>query len=445
MANVLVLGLQWGDEGKGKIVDWLCPAFGAVVRYQGGHNAGHTVRFEDQHFALRLIPSGILHASCDCLLGNGMVVEPEAFFEELAGLEAAGVKVRGRLFVSRRAHAILPPAVELDRAREVALGPGRVGTTGRGIGPTYELKAARLGIRLGDLGSSRLEELLNRQVQRIGSELAALGSPLSVSLQTLLKQCREWAERLEPFLVDGSRQLHSWLDAQRSVLFEGAQGSLLDIDHGTYPFVTSSNPTAGGACTGTGVPPRAIHGVLGVVKAYTTRVGGGPFPGELLDGVGDYLRSRGNEFGTVTGRPRRCGWFDVVAVREAVRWNGVEALALTKLDVLDAFETIPICVAYRWRGTRFELVPDDPEVFAECEPEYEWCPGWRTSTVGTVDYDRLPEAAQRYVVRLEELLGAPVVLISTGPRREETIFRPRTELTGWLEGQLPRHYAKRAL
>lgn len=436
MANVVVVGLQWGDEGKGKVVDLVCPAFGAVVRYQGGHNAGHTVRFGNQHFALRLIPSGILHDGLDCLLGNGMVVEPDALFEEIAGLEAAGVEVSGRLYVSRRAHAILPHAVELDRAREAALGASRVGTTGRGIGPTYELKAARLGVRLGDLGSPRLEELLRHQERRISGELAVLGAGASGKIETLLARCRSWAERLEPLLVDGAGLLHDWIAAGRSVLFEGAQGSLLDLDHGTYPFVTSSNPTVGGACTGTGVPPGAIQGVLGVVKAYTTRVGGGPFPGELLDEKGDYLRRRGNEFGTVTGRPRRCGWFDAVAVRHAVRLNGVGALALTKIDVLDAFEEIPICVAYRWRGQRLDRLPEDPDVFAACEPEYEWVRGWRTETGGILAYEDLPEATRAYVERLESLVGAPVALLSTGPRREETVIRHGTPLSEWLDSSV---------
>jgi len=432
MANVVVVGLQWGDEGKGKIVDLLCPAFDAVVRYQGGHNAGHTVRFGDRHFALRLIPSGILHAGQPCVMGNGMVVAPDAFFEELDQLHAAGVETRGRLFLSNRAHALLPVHAELDRAREAALGAGRVGTTGRGIGPAYEMKIARTGIRLSELGSPRLEQRLGALMARVEAELAALGARPERSAAELAALAAGWAERLAPYLTDTEHLLHGWLEAGRSLLFEGAQGSLLDVDHGTYPFVTSSNPTAGGACTGTGVPPSALDGVLGIVKAYTTRVGGGPFPGELADATGEHLRTRGNEFGTVTGRPRRCGWFDAVAVRYAVRLNGARALALTKLDVLDTYGEIPVCVAYRHRGRLLSEFPSCLETLEEVEPVYELLPGWRRETVGVLEHDALPQAARDYVSFLERQVGAQVALVSTGPRREETILRAHSRLAGWL-------------
>ena len=432
MANRGVVGRQWGDEGKGKIVDLLCPGFDAVVRYQGGHNAGHTVRFGDRHFALRLIPSGILHAGQPCVMANGMVVAPDAFFEELDQLHAAGVETRGRLFLSNRAQALLPLHAELDRAREAALGAGKVGTTGRGIGPAYEMKVARTGIRLSELGAPRLEERLDALLVRVEAEMAALGARPAHSAAQVAALARGWAERLAPYLADTEHLLHGWLEAGKALLFEGAQGSLLDVDHGTYPFVTSSSPTAGGACTGTGVPPSALDGVLGIVKAYTTRVGGGPFPGELTDAVGEHLRGRGNEYGTVTGRPRRCGWFDAVAVRYAVRLNGARALALTKLDVLDTYEEIPVCVGYRHGGRVITEFPSRLETLEEAEPVYETLPGWRRETVGTLDFHALPQAARDYVAFLERQVGAEVALVSTGPRREETIVRADTPLAGWL-------------
>jgi adenylosuccinate synthase len=436
MANLVVVGLQWGDEGKGKIVDLLCPAFDAVVRYQGGHNAGHTVRFGDRHFALRLIPSGILHAGQPCVMGNGMVVAPDAFFEELDQLHAAGVETEGRLFLSKRAQALLPLHAELDRAREAALGEGKVGTTGRGIGPAYEMKIARTGVRLSELGSPRLEERLRAQLARVEAELAGLGIRPTHSAGELAALARGWAARLAPYLADTEHLLHGWLEAGRSLLFEGAQGSLLDVDHGTYPFVTSSNPSAGGASTGTGVPPSALDGVLGIAKAYTTRVGGGPFPGELTDAVGEHLRQRGNEFGTVTGRPRRCGWFDAVAVRYAVRLNGARALALTKLDVLDTYGEIPVCVGYRHGGRVLTEFPSCLETLEEAEPVYEVLPGWRQETVGVLEHEALPRAARDYVAFLERQVGAQVSLVSTGARREETVVRRDTPLAAWLGARL---------
>ena len=440
MANVVVVGMQWGDEGKGKIVDLLCPAFDAVVRYQGGHNAGHTVKFGDRHFALRLIPSGILHSGMRCVMGNGMVVSPEAFFEELDQLQAAGVEIRGRLFVSNRAQALLPHHALLDQAREEALGDGKVGTTGRGIGPAYEMKVARTGVRLGELAGIGVADRLRQQLARIEPELRSLGAlggdATLARPQRVEDDCRGWARRLEPFLCDTEHLLHRWLDEGQSLLFEGAQGSLLDVDHGTYPFVTSSSPTAGGASTGTGVPPTVFDGVLGIVKAYTTRVGGGPFPGELLDAQGEYLRKRGNEFGTVTGRPRRCGWFDTVAVRYAQRLNGAKLVALTKLDVLDELAEIPVCVGYRIQGTVTRDLPSRLDHLAHAEPVYKTLPGWRESTVGILDYTKLPPAARDYIAFLEEEIGAQAALISTGPRREETILKPCELLERWTGGRL---------
>jgi len=436
VANIVIVGLQWGDEGKGKIVDLLCPAFDGVVRYQGGNNAGHTVKFGDRHFALRLIPSGILHEGVPCVMGNGLVIAPDALLEELAELHQAGVETEGRLFVSNRAQAVLPSLVALDRAREVAAGAEKVGTTGRGIGPTYEMKAARLGVRLSELGSPTLEARLRNQLVRVESELHALGAEPIGEPGPLADLCRRWSEKLRPYLADTEHLLHRWLEEGRSLLFEGAQGSLLDVDHGTYPFVTSSNPTAGGAATGTGVPPTAIDGVLGIVKAYTTRVGGGPFPGELLDERGEYLRQRGREFGTVTGRPRRCGWFDAVAARYAVRLNGARAVALTKLDVLDTLDEIPVCVGYRNAGEPLDEFPSCLETLAAIEPVYETLPGWKRDTVGILEFEHLPAAARSYVEFLERAIGAEVALISTGPRREETIVRDNPRLGAWLGGRL---------
>ena len=423
MSSTVVLGMQWGDEGKGKIVDLICPAFDGVVRFQGGDNAGHTVKFGDRHFALHLVPSGIVHAGKSCVLGNGMVIRPEALFEELDGLAASGVDTAGRLFVSHRAHAILPPYLELDAAREAAAGGDKIGTTARGIGPAYELKAARVGLRLGDLASAALEERLARMLDHLGGELERLGRPRPDGGR-LLEACRGWAARLEPFLADTAYLLNGWLEAGRSLLFEGAQGALLDLDHGTYPYVTSSSPTAGGAGAGSGVPPSRIDGVLGILKAYTTRVGGGPFVTELEDESGEFLRSRGNEFGTTTGRPRRCGWLDAVAARYAVMLNGTDGLALTKMDVLDTLDEIRICVAYRIDGEERRQLPATVEELASAEPVYRTLPGWRSDTVGTVDFDNLPAPARDYVAAIEEEVGAPVAIVSSGPRREETILRP---------------------
>lgn len=433
MSNAVIVGMQWGDEGKGKIVDLVCPAFEAVARYQGGHNAGHTVRFADRHFSLHLIPSGILHAGTRCVLANGMVVAPEAFFEELGALRHAGVATDRRLFVSCRAHALLPWHVELDRAREGARGPKAIGTTSRGIGPAYEAKASRHGVRLGDLASRDLPERLDVEYRRVRHELAGIGAPEPTPAAELARRCREWGERLGPFLADTEVLLAEWIEEGRPLLFEGAQGALLDIDHGTYPYVTSSSSIAGGACTGAGVPPTAIDGVLGVLKAYTTRVGGGPFPTELEDAMGDFLRRRGNEFGTTTGRPRRCGWLDTVVARHARRLNGTRSLALTKLDVLDELDEIRVCSAYRVDGREIRDLPSDAATLERAEPIYRTLPGWKRSTVGVLDPDDLPPAARDYLRLVEEEVGARVELISTGPRREETVVLhggPLEELLG---------------
>ena len=448
MANSVVLGMQWGDEGKGKIVDLICPAFDAVARFQGGHNAGHTVKFGDRHFALHFLPSGVVHGDVRCILGNGMVIHPDAFFDELASLAENGVTPGPeRLAVSDRAQLILPAHVALDRAREAARGDDAIGTTARGIGPTYETKAGRTGMRTGDLLADRLEHRVATLHQHLAAQLQALGSDEIPTVDEMVTCCRQWAQRLGPYLCDTANELNDRIDAGGSVLFEGAQGALLDIDHGTYPYVTSSSATAGGVATGTGVPPTRLDGVLGVIKAYTTRVGEGPFPTELGDGaepeIAEHLRDRGNEFGTSTGRPRRCGWFDVVAARYSRRINGIDAMALTKLDVLDELDEIKVCVAYRYRGKELPSFPAAIEVLEEVEPVYQTFPGWQTSTVGSLAVDDLPSAARDYLRFLQEQVGAPVGIVSTGPRREETILIDSPEMRRLLGNRIDRVLAGR--
>ena len=444
MANAIIIGMQWGDEGKGKIVDLLCPAFDVVARYQGGHNAGHTVKFGDRHFSLNLIPSGILHAGTQCVLGNGMVISPEAFFAELERLREAGVESAGRLFVSHRAQVLLPPHALLDQAREKSRGADKIGTTGRGIGLAYELKAGRIGLRMCDLFAPDLEQRLRAQVERLEPELLSLGAEGLGHPGPLADFCRSWRDRLKPYLRDTEQLLNDWIRAGKSVLFEGAQGTLLDLDHGTYPFVTSSSAAAGGACTGTGVPPTAISGAIGVLKAYTTRVGGGPFPTELDDATGVFLRDRGNEYGTVTRRPRRCGWLDLPAARYARMLNGIETIALTKLDVLDELETIRVCVGYRSQGELLATYPADLDTLQRAQPVYRDFPGWRISTVGLLQESKLPPAARAYVEFLEESLEARVSLLSTGPRREETLVRTDPVLERLTNGRLARVLAEQA-
>lgn len=432
MANVVVVGGQWGDEGKGKVVDLLCPAFRHVARFNGGSNAGHTVRFADRHFALHLIPSGILHEACQCYIGPGVVVDPVSLLAEVEKLEAQGIPVRNRLHLSPRAHLVLPHHRALDVAREEAKGSRKIGTTGRGIGPTYETRAARTGLRAG----------LARNPQRLREKAEALALELSRQLASYpqfpqpseeeLEHALSCAEKLAPFLRPVDSRLFSAWQASEPILFEGAQGTLLDVDFGTYPFVTSSGCLAGFAAPALGLPARAVDGVLGVFKAYCTRVGAGPFPTEIQDALGEHIRRRGNEFGTTTGRPRRTGWFDAVAAKAAVRWSGIEAVALTKLDVLDSLERIPIAVAYRLGDRTLTEFPDDADELGFVQPVYEELPGWQAETTGVTEFEALPPLAQAYVRRLEELLGVPVVLISTGPRREETILRRIAPLSSWI-------------
>jgi adenylosuccinate synthase len=418
--NLTVIGAQWGDEGKGKIVDLLTPRFSIVARYQGGHNAGHTVYVRGQKFVLHLIPSGILHPGVSCVIGNGVVVDPQALFAEVDELAGLGIDVTGRLFVSDRAHLILPYHRELDVLSEARRGERKIGTTSRGIGPAYEDKIARRGIRVSDLSNPAVLEDGVRENVKARNQII---KDTTLDWRQVYDQLLACGERMRPWVVDASVMLNAAIAQGRTVLFEGAQGTLLDIDHGTYPFVTSSNASAGGVCTGLGVPPKAVGTVLGVVKAYTTRVGEGPLPTELLGEMGDRLRESGQEYGASTGRPRRCGWYDAVAVRFSARVSGIDQLALTKLDVLDGLESISLCTGYRHGGRVLHDFPADLKLLAACEPVYEQLPGWSKPTRGARSYDELPREAQAYVRRLEEVTGVPAAIISTGSDREETIVR----------------------
>ncbi len=422
--TVVVLGTQWGDEGKGKIVDFLTARAQAVVRFQGGHNAGHTLVINGRKTVLHLIPSGVLRDQVQCLIGNGVVLSPEALLEEIEVLEKLGVPVRQRLLLSPACPLLLPCHIALDQAREAQRGADRIGTTGRGIGPAYEDKVARRGLRLGDLvEETRFAPKLAALLEYHNFVLTRYYGADAVDYEQTLSRCLNLAEQLRPLLADVTSLLHQQRAAGANILFEGAQGSLLDIDHGTYPFVTSSNTTAGAAASGSGVGPRDLDYVLGIAKAYTTRVGSGPFPTELFDGIGRQLADRGVEFGATTGRPRRCGWFDAVALRRAVQLNGISGLCLTKLDVLDGLESIRVCVGYRDAAGQ---VPGDPlasEDYRDLLPEYATLPGWSESTLGARSLADLPANARDYIHCIEQHVGVPIDLISTGPDRTETIVQ----------------------
>ncbi|HID82057.1 MAG TPA: adenylosuccinate synthase [Chromatiales bacterium] len=420
---VVVLGSQWGDEGKGKIVDLLTEKAKAVVRFQGGHNAGHTLVIDGKTTALHLIPSGILRENVECLIGNGVVLAPDALLAEIEKLEETGVPVRDRLRLSGACQLILSYHVALDHAREKARGKKAIGTTGRGIGPAYEDKISRRGLRLTDLlHRERLASRLGEVLDYHNFALKNYFKTDTVDFQQTLDQCMTYADALEPLIIDVPERLRQLRAEGAHVMFEGAQGTLLDIDHGTYPFVTSSSTTAGGASTGSGVGPRDLDYILGITKAYTTRVGAGPFPTELFDEMGEHLARQGHEFGTTTGRPRRCGWFDAVALKRAVAINSLSALCITKLDVLDGLETLRICVGYQCNGEHCDVPPLGIDEFSACEPIYEDLPGWQASTVGITEYDNLPDNAKAYLKRIEEVVGAPIDIISTGPDRVETII-----------------------
>jgi adenylosuccinate synthase len=421
--NVVVVGTQWGDEGKGKIVDWLTESAQGVVRYQGGHNAGHTLVIGGRKTVLHLIPSGILREEVACYIGNGVVLSPQALIAEIDELEAAGVNVADRLRISEACPLILPYHQALDNAREAARGDNKIGTTGRGIGPAYEDKVARRALRLQDLlRPKRFADKLAELLDYHNFMLQHYYRWQPVDFKKVLDESLGMAPRLEKLVADVPRALYEANKNGANLLFEGAQGTLLDIDHGTYPFVTSSNCVAGGAAAGAGVGPNMLHYILGITKAYTTRVGGGPFPTELWDDVGKHLATRGNEFGATTGRPRRCGWFDAAALKRSIQINGVSGLCVTKLDVLDGVEELKLCTGYRLDGKFSDILPVGAEEIARCEPVYETMPGWAESTVGVKSLDSLAARARRYLSRIEELCGVPVDIISTGPEREETIL-----------------------
>jgi len=433
MRNVIILGSQWGDEGKGKIVDLFSERFDIIARFQGGHNAGHTVYIGERKYVLKLIPSGVLRPGKQAVIGNGLVLDPAALLSEIETLEKAGVAVRGNLFISNRAHVLFPMHRLLEKMSEGRPGRISIGTTSRGIGPCYEDKTARRGIRIADLLD---RDVFRAQYDSVMAEKVAIARALDIyeemDLAAIRDQYEEFAERIRPMVRDTAALLNRAILDGKTVLFEGAQGTMLDIDHGTYPFVTSSSASAGGACTGTGVAPTRISGAIGVAKAYITRVGGGPFPTEALDGEGDLIRKRGNEFGAVTGRPRRCGWFDAPLLRYTAAINGFDTLVVTKLDVLDEFETIPVCVGYRSGGCEIGEMPPGVAELASIEPIYECLPGWKTPTFGMTCYDQLPARAKDYLAFLEEQAGVEIGSISTGPERNQTIVRPESRLAKLL-------------
>lgn len=421
--SVVILGSQWGDEGKGKIVDMLMENASVAVRFQGGHNAGHTLVIDGKKTILRLIPSGILHSHVKCLIGNGVVVSPTALLEEIEELESKGIPVTERLLVSEACVLILPYHVALDRAREQAKGKSAIGTTGRGIGPAYEDKVARRALRFDDLfNEKRLSAKLEEVLSYHNFVLQQYHGHEPIEFRELLDNLLMMVPRLKPLRADVSGLLAKYRNENHNIIFEGAQGTLLDIDLGTYPFVTSSNTIAGAACVGTGFGPRYIDYILGIVKAYTTRVGSGPFPTELKDEVGKHLATRGNEFGSVTGRPRRCGWLDVVALRRSAQYNSFSGLCITKLDVLDGLPSVKVCVGYRLQGQECTYPPIDSAQFADCEPIYEELPGWEESTAQARSFSDLPQNAQKYLLRVEKLIGVPIDIISTGSDRKDTII-----------------------
>ena len=421
--SVVVLGAQWGDEGKGKIVDLLTEKIGAVVRFQGGHNAGHTLVIGGKKTVLHLIPSGILRADTLCLIGNGVVLSPAALKKEIAELEATGIDVRSRLKISPATPLIMPYHIALDQAREKAAGGKAIGTTGRGIGPAYEDNVARRGVRISDLNYPvELAEKLRSVLDYHNFVLTKYLGVEAVDFQQTLDEALEFGTYVKPMVSDVAGILHQLRKEGKRVLFEGAQGSLLDIDHGTYPYVTSSNTTVGGAYAGTGVGANAIDYVLGIAKAYATRVGGGPFPTELHDETGEDIRKRGQEFGATTGRPRRCGWIDIVALKRAVAINGISGLCITKLDILDGMPSLKMCIAYKYRGKETEYAPLDADGWESCEPVYLEFPGWTESTAGITEFAKLPPAARAYLRSLEELVGCPLAMVSTGPDRDANII-----------------------
>ena len=432
MSNLIVLGAQWGDEGKGKIVDLLSEKFHAVARYQGGHNAGHTVYIGEQKFVLKLIPSGVLRPGVTAVIGNGVVVDPAALLEEIATLEAVGIDVRSQLKISNRAHVIFPFHRMLEKMSEGRENRIAIGTTSRGIGPCYEDKIARRGIRIADLVDSDFESLYRSLAEDKHLIARAFQIVETVDFGQILDQYRHFAELIKPMACDTAQLLNQMIRDGKSILFEGAQGTMLDIDFGTYPFVTSSSAAAGGACTGTGVAPTKIDGIVGVSKAYITRVGAGPFPSEDLTALGEQIRQAGNEFGSVTGRPRRCGWFDVPLLRYTAEVNGFDSLIITKLDVLDGLERIPICVEYEVDGKRINYMPASTRSMEALQPVFKYLPGWRTTTRGATSLDQLPREARTYLDFLQESTGIEIGSVSNGPERNETMVVPASKLAKLL-------------
>ncbi|MBD3670576.1 MAG: adenylosuccinate synthase [Gammaproteobacteria bacterium] len=427
--NVVVIGTQWGDEGKGKVVDLLTEKADGVVRFQGGHNAGHTLVIDGKKTVLHLIPSGILHQGVQCMIGNGVVLAPDALMTELNMLKEGGVDTSGRLFISEACTLILPYHIALDQAREKARGKKAIGTTGRGIGPAYEDKISRRGLKVGDmLHRERFAARLGEVLDYHNFTLKHYFKEEAVDFQKVLDEGLEMAEKIRPMVADVTGMLHTMREEGKNIMFEGAQGTLLDIDHGTYPYVTSSNPTAGGACTGTGVGPTDLDYILGITKAYTTRVGAGPFPTELYDGaelndpIGAHLAKEGHEFGATTGRARRCGWLDAVSLRRSAQINSLTGICLTKMDVMDGLETLRIAVGYECDGHSIEVPPIGADAYEQCKPTYIEVPGWKESTVGIRSYEDLPENAKAYIKKIEEVVGVPVDIISTGPDRADTIL-----------------------
>jgi adenylosuccinate synthase len=417
----IIVGAQWGDEGKGKIVDMLAEGADIVARYQGGANAGHTVCIGSREFVLHLIPSGIFHPHITCVIGNGVVIDPAALMSEIEELSVAGVNINGRLLISHNAHLIMPYHKLLDTIREQS--PQKIGTTGRGIGPAYIDKFLRVGIRIVDLlDRDILARKLRSNIEEKNRILSRVYGETTLDVDALIAEYREFDKKIDPFITDTAFYLHSALKEGKKIIAEGAQGALLDVDHGTYPFVTSSNPTSGGACTGLGIAPTAVNSVLGVVKAYTTRVGNGPFPTELTTGSGERLREVGHEYGATTGRPRRCGWFDAVATRYSSMVNGIESIAITKLDVLDTFDEIPVCTGYELEGRMLKTFPTNVQSLERVKPVIETLPGWKTPLASVTRAEQLPRNARRYIDTLGRLVGVPVTLVSVGPRRDQTIL-----------------------
>lgn len=424
MPSIVVVGAQWGDEGKGKIIDVLTERADVVARYQGGHNAGHTVVINNEKFILHLIPSGILHRGKICIIGNGVVVEPGSLIAEIDALRNRGIEVGENLLISKNAHVIMPYHMTIESVHESRRGSKKIGTTGRGIGPCYVDKMARTGIRIVDLYNPKVfREKLESNLEEINFILQKRYGNEGFEVEAIFDQYRRYADILSIHIADTDIVINNLIDSGKNILFEGAQGTLLDVDHGTYPFVTSSSAVAGGVCTGLGVGPTKIDKVMGVVKAYTTRVGEGPFPTEIKDRLGEVIRERGGEYGATTGRPRRCGWLDFMGLRHAIRINGITSIALTKLDILDSLERIKVCVAYRYKGEIVENFPKDLLQLEEVEPVYEELEGWMKDTRGISDFDDLPDNAKRYIMRIEEALNVRVDLISTGERRGELIIR----------------------